>query len=69
MKSDAPNVDLKQFNTFGAFGAPPKPEESKLDMLKVKLDEAPYRVEMEGESVSTVSGSLSLSKEDLTFLR
>lgn len=67
MKSDTPTVDLKQFNTFRAAGVPPKPEEPKLDMLKVKLDEAPYRVEMDEESVSTVSGSLSLTQEDLTL--
>jgi len=67
MKSDAPIVDLKVFNTFRAAGLPPQPEKPKLDMLKVKLDEAPYRVEVEEESVSTASGSLSLKKEDLSL--
>ncbi|WP_150275410.1 RHS repeat-associated core domain-containing protein [Paenibacillus tepidiphilus] len=67
MKSDVLNVDLKAFNTFRTPGLPPQPEKPKLDMLKVKLDEAPYRVEVEEESVSTVSGSLSLTQDDLTL--
>lgn len=67
MISDAPDVDLTVVNTFRERGLPPQPEEPKLDMLKVKLDEAPYRVEVDEESVSTVSGSLSLTEDDLTL--
>ncbi|MEK0317033.1 RHS repeat-associated core domain-containing protein [Cohnella sp. 56] len=67
MISDAPDVDLKVLNTFRARELPPQPEEPKLDMLKIKLDEAPYRVEVDEESVSTVSGSLSLTEDDLTL--
>lgn len=67
IKSEVGNVDFSQENVFRAAGLPPQPEEPKLDMLKVKLDEAPYKVDLETENVSTISGSLSLTESDFTL--
>jgi RHS repeat-associated protein len=68
VKSDiGENIDLSTMNLFRAIVTPPKPEEPKLDMLKLKLDEAPYKIDLETESVSTVSGSLSLTESDFTL--
>ncbi|WP_373229310.1 S8 family serine peptidase [Cohnella sp.] len=67
IKSEIPEVDLTEANVFRASAVPPQPEEPQLDMLKIKLDEAPYRVSLETENVSTISGALSLTESDLTL--
>jgi len=64
--SDLPEVDLTKANVFQTM-LPPPPEEPNLEMLKVKLDEAPYKVDLDTENVSTVSGALSITEEDFTL--
>lgn len=65
--SEVANKDYAIANLFRAAGLPPAPEEPKLDMLKIKLDEAPYQINLETENVSTISGGLSLSEQDLSL--
>ncbi|MBD2872135.1 S8 family serine peptidase [Paenibacillus arenilitoris] len=67
IKSDVGSLDLKTANVFSASSAPPDPEVPNLDMLKLETGEAPYRVSLENESVSTLSGSLSVSESDLSL--
>lgn len=63
--SDVKDVDLRENNVFRVLGLPPQPEEPKLELVRFKMDEAPYQVELEAENVSTATGALSYSETDL----
>lgn len=67
IQSDLGSMDLKEANLFRASTVPPEPEAPQLDMLNLKTGEAPYRVNLESESVSTLSGSLSVSASDFSL--
>ncbi|MDQ8734836.1 S8 family serine peptidase [Paenibacillus sp. LHD-38] len=67
IQSDLGSMNLKEANLFRAATVPTEPEAPQLDMLNLKTGEAPYRVNLESESVSTLSGSLSVSASDFTL--
>ncbi|MFC4812911.1 RHS repeat domain-containing protein [Paenibacillus sp. GCM10023250] len=65
--SDLGDIDLTVTNDFQTEALPPQPEKPNLELLKIKGDEAPYKVSQDTEDVSTVSGTLSFTEPDLTL--
>ncbi|WP_218154823.1 RHS repeat-associated core domain-containing protein [Paenibacillus sp. UNC496MF] len=67
ISSDLGDIDLTVTNDFQTEALPPQPEKPNLELLKIKGDEAPYKVSQDTEDVSTVSGTLSFTEPDLTL--